>query len=511
MNSGIVRAKYLFTDETNEQWSMLEDAGLYHRDGVVVETGRFASLREKYPDAPVLGSGNEVVLPGFINGHHHLGLTPVQHGVEDLPIELWTCARIKMRGVDPYLDTLYSAFEMVSSGITTVQHIRGAFLGTPEDIHRALDASLQAYSDLGMRVSMAAGMRDQNHVHHHLADDDLLALLPGELRSHMAEHLGRFRVDLDGFFGVYEQMRSAWKDNPLVAVQLAPINLQWMSDKSLQMHADYVAHTGTLLHIHLDETPYQREYARRRGGGSSLDYLNRYGMVDHKLTLGHGVWLTRRDIECLAGAGGHVCHNCSSNLRLRSGIAPVNHFHRMGVNVAIGIDEAGLNDDRDMLQEMRLILKLHRVPGMDDEVPTPGQVLRMATKGGAATTPFGEKIGRLTAGAAADLVMIDWNAVAKPYLHPDMPILSAVIHRAKTAAVKAVLVAGRTIYEGGRFLNVDQDKILERIEEHMSRPETPVEKRLREIADRALPYIQKSYDNYLSFQRRPFHAYNSST
>ena len=53
-------------------------------------------------------------------------------------------------------------------------------------------------------------------------------------------------------------------------------------------------------------------------------------------------------------------------------MAALNAFEAKGINTAIGIDEAGINDDRDMLQEMRMVLRAHRVPGMDDEVPTTG-------------------------------------------------------------------------------------------------------------------------------------------
>ena len=104
-----------------------------------------------------------------------------------------------------------------------------------------------------------------------------------------------------------------------------------------------------------------------------------------------------------------ICHNCSSNFRLRSGIAPLNRFEAKGINMAIGLDEAGINDDRDMLQEMRMVLRAHRVPGMDDRVPAMAQVLRMATEGGARTTPFGDGIGALEVGRAADMVLIDWQ------------------------------------------------------------------------------------------------------
>jgi hypothetical protein len=57
----------------------------------------------------------------------------------------------------------------------------------------------------------------------------------------------------------------------------------------------------------------------------------------------------------------------------------INKLETAGITTAIGMDEAGINDDRDMLQEMRMVLRAHRVPGMDDEVPTPAQVFRMAT------------------------------------------------------------------------------------------------------------------------------------
>ncbi len=203
-------------------------------------------------------------------------------------------------------------------------------------------------------------------------------------------------------------------------VQLAPANLHWCSDTALEKLAEASSTHDVLMHMHLVETAYQKEYAWRRGTCTALEYLDRFGLVNERLTLGHGVWLSERDIDRLAAAGACVCHNCSSNFRLRSGIAPLNEFERKGVVTAIGIDEAGINDDRDMLQEMRMVLRAHRVPGMvDADVPTTAQVLRMATAGGARTTPFGTGIGTLEVGKSADLVLIDWKQIAYPYMDPE--------------------------------------------------------------------------------------------
>jgi cytosine/adenosine deaminase-related metal-dependent hydrolase len=79
--------------------------------------------------------------------------------------------------------------------------------------------------------------------------------------------------------------------------------------------------------------------------------------------------------------------------------------------------------------------------------PSPGQVLRMATVGGAATTPFGNHIGAIAVGKAADLVLIDWGKLAYPYLDPETPVLDAVLLRAKSEGVDLVMVAGDVVYE----------------------------------------------------------------
>ena len=172
------------------------------------------------------------------------------------------------------------------------------------------------------------------------------------------------------------------------------------------------------------------------------------------------MWLNERDIDRVAETGTCICHNCSSNFRLRSGVAALNLFEAKGVTVAIGLDEAGINDDRDMLQEMRMVLRAHRVPGMDDDVPTPAQVFRMATEDGAKTTPFGKHIGVLEVGRAADMVLIDWEQVSYPYLDREIGLLDAVVQRAKAGGVRTVLCAGEVIYDQGKFTKADRDGAL---------------------------------------------------
>src|SRR5260370_7031328 len=104
-----------------------------------------------------------------------------------------------------------------------------------------------------------------------------------------------------------------------------------------------------------------------------------------------------------------------------------------------------------MLQEMRMVLRAHREPGMDDRVPTMAQVFRMATAGGAKTTPYGTRIGTLEIGKAADLVLIDWRQISYPYLDAEMPVLDAVIQRAKTDGANTVIPADHILYPARHF------------------------------------------------------------
>ena len=137
------------------------------------------------------------------------------------------------------------------------------------------------------------------------------------------------------------------------------------------------------------------------------------------------------------------------------------------------------------------------VPGMDDIVPTAAQVFRMATSGGARTTAFGDTIGVIAEGKAADMVAIDWRQVSYPYLDHDFPLLDAVLLRAKkTRGVRRVICDGVVIYEDGRFTRVDQAASLQALHEDLQRALTDDEVERRGLSNALLPHVKRFYANY---------------
>src|SRR5499433_3149722 len=473
MSASLIRSHAMVTHAIDRhRWNEITDGAVLQEDGAIVEIGTYRDLSRKHPNVAVIGSGNEVMLPGFVNGHHHIGLTPVQLGSPDMPLELWFVTRMVMRNVNLYLDTLYSAFEMIASGITTVQHLHGRIPGKLDQVDQACDEAIRAYQDVGMRVSYSYAVRDQNRLVYQ-RDEDFIASLPSELRGPTQRWFERFQLTLDDDIALFEGLYGRYRDARRVKVQLAPANLHWCSDAALTRLADCARKYGVPLHMHLLETAYQKEYARRRGGCTAVEYIDRFGLLGPQMTLGHGVWLNEPDIERLAESCTCVCHNCSSNFRLRSGVAALNKLEAAGITTAIGIDEAGINDDRDMLQEMRMVLRAHRVP----------------------------EVGR-----AADMVLIDWREISYPYLDPETPLLDAVLQRAKTGGVRTVICDGEVIYQDGKFTKVDRDGALRALHEDLQRALSDDEVERRRLSQSLLPHVQAFYANYFDpDQHAPFY------
>lgn len=511
MSVRIVTARWIVTGTAEDgEIQMMDDAAIAHEGGVIRAVGSKPEIVATYPDAQVDRYSHHLIMPGLINAHHHVGLTPLQLGAPDSPLELWFAARLAIRKVDPYLDTLYSAFEMISSGVTTVQHIQGWAMGGLEGVIGSASRVLDAYDAIGMRVSYCYGVREQNRF---VYEDDaaFCARLPSETGKAMAAHLQRLTMPFEDFLTLFDHL-TATKTSRRARVQLAPANLHWMSDDGLLALQEKSVSANVPMHIHLLETAYQKEYAYRRTGTTAVRHLEKLGLLGPHMTIGHGVWMTEDDIEICAGTGTCICHNCSSNLRLRSGALPLMDLIKRGMTVGMGIDEAGINDDRDMLQELRMVLNLHRIPGIDlADVPSAGDVLRMATEHGARTTAFGTEIGRLEPGQRMDAVVMDYDKATYPYQDPDIAPMVALIHRAKSKDVDTVIIEGDVVYQDGRFTRIDRDAILARIADALSKPRDADEVNRHALREAVFPTVRAFYDDYLqnTADRSPFYKASS--
>jgi cytosine/adenosine deaminase-related metal-dependent hydrolase len=239
--------------------------------------------------------------------------------------------------------------------------------------------------------------------------------------------------------------------------------VQWCSDLLLQEIGENTKENDMRVHLHLLETKYQRKYGNLHFGKSVVSHLKEIGLLDAQVSLAHSVWVSKDDIELISKSEATCIHNPSSNLRLHSGIAPIAIMLDRGVDVALGTDSTGINDDDDLIQEMRLAWQLQRVPGLKSRYVSSSEIFRMATLGSAKATGFADSIGSLEVGKKADMVLLDIQRVSSPMASPSIPTLDLFLQRITKSDVDTVIIDGMIIYEKGRFIELNRDEVIEEL------------------------------------------------
>lgn len=489
---------------------MRHDVGIRVHRGMIAQIAPIEAVAYGNDHLPRFGSREMIAMPGLVNSHHHFGVTPLMQGIPFAPLEIWLPQFRAMRAIDTRLDTLYSAIEMLESGTTTVQHINSGLAGTPENWMATADATLEAYGEIGMRAGFCFMVRDRNILTYD-ADADVLAGVPERVLRWMEPKLAAAALPFEELMAFHKALHTRWQSaNPdHVRINLAPANLHWCSDTCLQSIFETARSAGANIHMHLLETERQSAFAHSRFGHSAVQHLKALECLGPELTLGHGNWMSRADLDIVAEHGCSICHNASSGLRLGSGIAPVNEMRRRGIPIALGIDQSNIADDRDMTLEMKLVWALHRETGLWNERPDAASVLQMATEHGAKSVGFGGFAGRLEPGWQADIVLMDRRLVARPAISPKTSPAEAVLHRGGGHAIRQVFVGGHLVVDGGKVITIDRNAVLTEIAAILARADTSAETEARAVIDALLPYLEAHHKTFTTVGTPRSYRYNS--
>ena len=421
-NVTILRGSWIVTGGREDD-EVLVDGAVAIEGDTILEVGPWQAIRNTHPKATVLGSDQVAILPGLINAHHHSAwASETQHGVPDLLLEPWMLIRRRMRPSDDYLDTLLSAARLLGSGVTSVVDMHSG-RGTAEAFATRVGRALDAYDEAGIRVAFAAGIRNQSHLVSGAGEDErFLASLPEDVRADAkAEMPQPGDMDAEDYLGVLDDLCRRFADHPRIDIWYGPPGPQWVSDDFFRRIAEAAARYDTGIQTHVGESFYEKLHGPRDYGKPTILHLHDLAVLGPRFSIAHGVWLTEPEIAVMAESGAALCHNPSSNLRLRAGIAPLNAVLAAGVTTALGMDSTTLNDDEDMFAELRLALRLHRSPMLGASAPSPNRIFEMATVGGAMLLRKESRLGRIEPGYAADLLLVDLERIAWPWVAPECP------------------------------------------------------------------------------------------
>ncbi len=229
------------------------------------------------------------------------------------------------------------------------------------------------------------------------------------------------------------------------------------SEKTLKVAKKAANESGVLFQIHVSETQGENDQITNEHGVSPVQHLNNLGILDKSTLLVHSVWVDEADIDIIKKSGAAVSHCPESNMKLASGIAPVNEFLKAGITTGLGTDGCASNNNLDMFSEMDSAAKLQKVNTLDPSAADALSVLRMATINGACAIGMGSETGSLEVGKKADLIIIDTN---KPHLIPMYNPVSHIVYAVSGGDVRDVFIDGEQLVKQGKLLSTDVDDII---------------------------------------------------
>jgi cytosine/adenosine deaminase-related metal-dependent hydrolase len=428
----------------------------------------------------IIEAQNRLILPGLINAHYHSHDTLCRGLFEELPLEFWLLYTLPL-GANRSKEelrarTLVGALESIRCGITCVQVMLGL---VPLD-DESTEVVLKAYADIGLRVVYAPMVWDIPPiamVHNKDALPDDVQNMLGSVGRPVQEQL--------------EYLTLQFNKHPAKGTlhwAVAPFAPQRCSPKMLQGCADLSHKHNLPVYTHVYETRGQRLIARERFAdhdGSLITYLERNGLLDSRLNIVHSVWIERNEMERMAAADAGIVLNHLSNMKLKSGIAPVLDIREAGVRIGLGCDNCSGSDVQNIFQAMKAFCLLAAVSDPDPGAPLAHEVLRHATLGNARSAGLQGTVGAIRPGHKADLVFLDLNDTA--YL-PYNSAARQLVYTETGRSIDSVMIDGRMVMDRRHIVTIDEDDLRREVESLMKHFIRDYEEIVKTRA-RAMPYM----------------------
>jgi cytosine/adenosine deaminase-related metal-dependent hydrolase/ribose/xylose/arabinose/galactoside ABC-type transport system permease subunit len=399
--------------------------GDFTRGDVLVEGSEIMALGLDLSadDAEVIDASSTIVMPGFVDTHRHIWEGLLRNIGTDVPLEGRTSyisfvlhkLAPAFRPEDAYVGNLVSALGAIDAGITTLldwSHIQGSPAHT--------DAVVQALEDSGLRAVFAYGFP---------------------------------------WWGKWEERQPSWfvraatehfstKDQ-MLTLSLAAPGPEFTNFEVTRDHWKLARETGARISTHVGVGSY--------GQDGKLQEMGEAGLLGPDTTYIHCTTLNETEIQMIVDSGGSVSLASPVEMMMGHGMPPIQKFLDRGLYPSLSVD-VETNVPGDMFNQMRSVHGLQRAQAAAGEKAplTAREVLLCATIEGARANGLDSKIGTLTPGKQADLIMLRTDRINVTPLNDP---ITAVVAGMDTSNVDSVMIAGRVMKRNGKLLHVDWDAV----------------------------------------------------
>ncbi len=360
----------------------------------------------------------DMLIPGFKNAHTHTGMTFLRSYADDMPLQPWLFEKVfpmekKLTPDAIYILAKLGIMEYLSSGVTA------SF-----DMYYHNESYAKANVDSGFRTVICAALNN--------FDADPENIEREFLRFNDYDQLIGYRLGIHGEYTTGLE------------------RLEYMAGLAEKYRQP--------CYMHLCETKSETEGCMERWGMTPPQLLDSLGFFRYGGGGFHCVWLTDEDMALMAEKGVWAVTCPCSNLKLASGIAPVDRLLQAGVPVAIGTDGPSSNNALDMFREMYLVSVLQKYLNNDAAAGSADRVLEMACVGGARAMGLAD-CDDIAPGKKADLTVIDMH---RPNMQPVNEPCRNLVYSGSKENVRMTVVNGSILYENGEFFIGEEPELIYR-------------------------------------------------
>ena len=394
---------------------LLKSALLPAQDGarvvdILIAGNRFARIGNVPPEesagAEVVDCSNFAVLPAFYNGHTHAAMSLLRGYADDMPLQKWLQEYIwpfeaKLTGEDIDLACRLAVLEMIKSGTVFFA-----------DMYWHRERTIKVVEEMGIRAAVGVTFAES-------------LMSPEAIEKN------------------FEFLSNHTGESERISLTVAPHSVYTVGEKMLKRCADFAHAENFFVHTHLSETVKELEDCEKQYGCSPVRLLGRSGMLDSNLVAAHCVHFSDDDMKAFVDSGATAVLNPCSNLKLASGIPPIDRFLNADAKIALGTDGDSSNNNLDMHEEMKLAALLAKVQGGAEMLPA-YDALKMATVNVARAYGLAD-VGEIREGYLADCLLVD---LKNERMVPSHNLVSNWVYAADSSCIDSVICNGKFVMRG---------------------------------------------------------------